>query len=91
MKDPYNPATLHAELVAAGLKIEGCSSQGRIDWIGEPTEDDLRTASTVLAAHDNTKLPAREALLAELRDKRTKGEALTVEEQAKVIDMFLGI
>lgn len=57
----------HAELVAAGLRIHGCASDGRIDWIATPTQADLDTAAQVLAAHDPQK---RE------RDERTARDRL---------------
>lgn len=46
---------LDAELRAAGLRIHGCASTGRIDWIDPPTPAEEATAAQVLAAHDPTK------------------------------------
>lgn len=48
----YDATSLHAELRAAGLRIHGCASDGRIDWASTPTGADLATARGVLAAHD---------------------------------------
>lgn len=48
----YYPTQLDSELRAAGLRIHGCASTGRIDWISPPTGTDIATAKGVLAAHD---------------------------------------
>ena len=48
----FDVAGLHQELVAAGLRIHGCASDGRIDWIAPPTQAEQNTAAAVLAAHD---------------------------------------
>ena len=46
---------LDADLKAAGLRIHGCASDGRIDWVAPPTQTEQNTAAAVLAAHDPTK------------------------------------
>ena len=46
---------LDADLKAAGLRIHGCASNGRIDWIAPPTQTERDAAAAVLAAHDPTK------------------------------------
>ncbi len=43
---------LDEELRAAGLRIDGCSSDGRIDWVSPPSPAEQATAAAVLAAHD---------------------------------------
>jgi len=48
-------SSLDAELRVAGLKIHGCNSNGRVDWIDPPTPAEQATAAQVLAAHDPTK------------------------------------
>ena len=62
-----DPTQLDAELKAAGLRIHGCASDGRIDWIDPPTQTQRDSAAAVLAAHDPTK---RE------RDERTARDRL---------------
>jgi len=51
----YDVQTLDSELRAQNLRIHGCASTGRIDWIDPPTGADIATAKGVLAAHDPTK------------------------------------
>jgi hypothetical protein len=48
----YNPTRLDAELRAAGIPIDGCASDGRIDFRPEATEVDRTRADAILAAHD---------------------------------------
>ena len=48
----YNPKKLREELEAEGLKIHGCSSNGRIDWVSEPTDDEIFKADDVKNKHD---------------------------------------
>ena len=47
-----NLSKLTAELIAAGLPIEGMASTGRIDWRGTPTAQQLAQAAAIVAAHD---------------------------------------
>jgi len=91
MSDPYNATTLDAELRAAGLEIHGCSSRGRIDWKNPPTPQEEATAAAVLTEHDKTKLSTQEAFFKNMKAKRRAGQLLTPEEQAKIMDMFLGV
>lgn len=51
----HDATALHEELTAAGLRINGCSSDGRIDWAVEPTRTERLTAEAVLRAHDPTR------------------------------------
>lgn len=51
----YDPLSLQQECIAAGLRIHGCASDGRIDWIAPPTQAEQNTATAVLAAHDPAK------------------------------------
>jgi hypothetical protein len=48
----YDATSLDQELRAAGLLIAGCSSEGRIDWVSPPTQQERQIAQQVLAAHD---------------------------------------
>ena len=48
----YDCTQLDAELRAQNLRIHGCASTGRIDWIDPPTPTERATAQAVLAAHD---------------------------------------
>ncbi len=91
MNDPYNATTLDGELRAAGLRIHGCSSRGRIDWVSPPTAAEEKKAEAVLKAHDKTKLPAKEARLGELREKRRSGKPLTAAEQQEMLDHLMGV
>ena len=59
MADDYNPTKLDAELKAAGLNIAGCSSKGRVDWIGTPTAQELSTADQVKQNHEKRDLRVR--------------------------------
>ena len=58
----YNVEKLDVELRAAGLPIDGCDSDGGIQWDGEPTAEQLTSAAAVQAAHDPT--PTRAQALA---------------------------
>lgn len=51
----YDATALDAELRVAGLRIHGCASTGRIDWIDAPTPTEQATAAQVLAQHDADK------------------------------------
>jgi hypothetical protein len=51
MAKEYNPMKLLKELEAEGLKIEGTTSEGRIDWLGEPSQADLAKAEQVKGQH----------------------------------------
>ena len=48
----FDVTRLHQELVAAGLRIQGCDDAGRIDWLAPPTSAEQSTAAAVLSAHD---------------------------------------
>ena len=76
-----NPARLMKEFVAAGLAdaIEGCASDGRIDFRTEATEAQRTQAAAILAAHDPTEpaVPSLEQQVADLRKA--------------IIDMQLGV
>lgn len=47
-----NVTKLHAELVKAGIPIDGCASDGRIDFKPEATEEQKGVAQAILANHD---------------------------------------
>lgn len=47
----FDATQLDAELRAAGLRIHGCSSDGRIDWITAPSMQDESRAQAALTAH----------------------------------------
>ena len=47
-----NVKLLHYELTQAGLFIHGVASDFNISWVNEPTQEDLDTAASVIAAHD---------------------------------------
>ena len=57
MENKYNSTKLDAELKAAGLPIVGCSSDGRIDYSREITEQEAQLAQSILDAHDPTPDP----------------------------------
>lgn len=83
MADPFDATRLDSELHTAGLKIHGCSSKGRIDWIKPPTPQELAVAKKVLAAHDKDKAQREEAAsqarIAALREKLAEKD-LTLKE-----------
>lgn len=79
----YDTASLHEELRAQNLRIHGCASTGRIDWVTAPTPQEQVTAQSVLAAHDPGKRErdertARQALL-DLADRMESGLATAQE------------
>lgn len=47
-----NSARLFAELVAANVPVDGCASDGRIDFRPEATPEQRAEAAAILAAHD---------------------------------------
>jgi|GEM_PF-6648701 len=71
----YDPTILHEDLIAAGLPIVGCASNGRIDWMGVPTAAELDKAEEVKAAHDpDRRTRAERAARDRLRALATKLE-----------------
>ena len=48
------PIKLYNELIAAGIPVDGCSSDGRIDFKPEATPEQRQQAAAILAAHDPT-------------------------------------
>lgn len=58
MNGKYDASKLDQELKAAGLKIHGCSSAGRIDWISAPSKADLTKAQTILKEHSAAVKPS---------------------------------
>lgn len=48
------PIKLYNELIAAGIPVDGCSSDGRIDFKPEATLEQRQQATAILAAHDPT-------------------------------------
>lgn len=65
----FNSTKLDAELKEAGLKIHGCSSNGRVDFVDPPSPEDLALASAIKSAHDPTAKTATELQLESLRAK----------------------
>ena len=51
MVKEINVTKLHHELVEAGIPIDGCSSDGRIDYKEEVTEDQKDQAQIILNKH----------------------------------------
>ncbi len=47
-----NPMKLHKELEAAGLPVEGVTSEGRLDWQRTLTKEEQELAAGILAQHD---------------------------------------
>lgn len=47
-----NPTKLDQELRAAGVRVLGCCSDGRVDLAPDATGQDAAIAAAVLAAHD---------------------------------------
>jgi hypothetical protein len=91
----YDPKGLHLALVAAGLEIEGCSSEGRIDWKSPPTMQQLAQAEAIKSAHDSLareqRRIAQTARFNILRDKRRAGNVLTAAEIAEVLDLLMDV
>jgi hypothetical protein len=58
----YDAPRLTAELLAAGVPITGCASDGRIGFRPEATAADRARAEAILAAHDPTPLPPAPSL-----------------------------
>lgn len=48
----YDPLQLVAELIAAGLPVEGADATGRVQYSRELTAAEQTTAQAVIAAHD---------------------------------------
>jgi hypothetical protein len=48
----YNVQKLMVELESAGIPVEGCSSDGRIDFLAAATDAQRTLAAQILAAHD---------------------------------------
>jgi len=48
-----NVTKLHAELVKAGIPIDGCASDGRIDYKAEATDAQKEAAQAILASHNH--------------------------------------
>ena len=64
-----NVSKLDGELKAAGLKIDGVDSNGKVSWTEEPTEDQLAIAEAILKNHnptDKLKGPFKQEFLAEM-------------------------
>lgn len=99
MPDPYDATQLDAELRAAGLVFNGCTSRGDIEWISPPSAEQLELARNILAAHDPMKRmkqireeERRKARLEELKAKRRRGETLLASEQQEMLDIiFRGV
>jgi len=49
-----NPAKLTQELLVASIPVEGCASDGRIDFLPQATQAHRDQAAAILAAHDPT-------------------------------------
>ncbi len=61
-----NPLKLHKELEAAGLPVEGVTSEGRLDWQRVLTKEEQDQAAAILAQHEAFDLEiARRCLYAE--------------------------
>ena len=91
MANNYNATVLDAELRAAGLPIVGCTSEGVIEWASTPTSEQLSTSRTVMAAHDPSRLPARQAKLESLRAKRRAGTTLSTQDIQDALDVLLEV
>ena len=91
MEDRYNATVLDEELRAAGLKIHGCSSTGRIDWVSPPSNADQKKADSILKAHNPIALPSRQEKLEALRQKRRQGKTLNPQDLQEAIDLMLDI
>ncbi len=80
----FNATKLHIELERAGIPIEGCNSDGRIDFRPEATPAQRQQAEQLKAIHNpDTLLPdeqARKDDLAEIQG--TKLQALFDQNQA---------
>ncbi len=63
---------LTRELEQAGIPIDGCSSNGRIDFKPEATQQQRDQAAAILAAHDpNTLLPENQAVVDDMAAAKT--------------------
>ena len=82
----YNATKLDAELKAAGLKIAGCSSNGRVDFIDPPTQQEIAIAEAVKAAHDPLAMTGSELRLDALRAK-IRNRTQTVNDIAEYIEL----
>ena len=70
---------LFAELVAAGLSIEGTSWNGStgqvgVDFVSEPTAQDITDAQAVIDAHDPTDFEALAKQMAQTRLQNAKAD-----------------
>lgn len=62
-----NLPKLHQELLDAGLPIVGVSSDGRVDFDGTETPENIEAAALLVAAHDPSEpfvIPLEERLVA---------------------------
>jgi hypothetical protein len=62
-----NLMKLHNELVLAGLPIVGVSSDGRVDFDGTETPENIEAAALIVAAHDPSEpfiIPLEERIMA---------------------------
>ena len=80
----YNSTKLHKELIAAGLEIEGVTSEGRIDWKADPTPEMISQANQVMANH--LVLGEEEARRQMLLDRSITPEMLVDALWQKIID-----
>lgn len=88
----YDATRLDAELKAAGLEIEGCSSAGVIWWATPPTPEQEAAAQQVLDAHDPTPRPDQRPLIRErLRVFRGKSPRTQAEQAVHDLLDYLGI
>jgi hypothetical protein len=80
-----NTVKLHQELTRAGIPIEGCAEDGRIDFLPEATQEQRGLAAQILAAHNPDGPLPEEKVLAEARarleadlasEKRPVGETV---------------
>ncbi|TXH54517.1 MAG: hypothetical protein E6Q97_10830 [Desulfurellales bacterium] len=82
----FDVGLLIGELEAAGLPVEGCSSDGRVDWIGQPTAEQVATAERVLQAHEPGKREqARKDRAAWVKGVRARWASLTAAERQEVM------
>lgn len=84
MEKEYNVKKLHRELEAAGLEIEGVTSEGRIDWKGEPSQAQIEQAEMIKQQHEAQDLSAR--LRKAYLEKGLDAEVLVVALWEKLIE-----
>lgn len=81
----FDPGLLIEELQAAGLPVEGCSSEGRVDWVGQPSTEHVATAERVLRNHDPGKREqARKDRATWAKSVRARWANLTAAERQEV-------